>query len=150
MNKTLKRLQDRMATRVLGQILYIMQQASSVELRQRIAVALSLLTTADSPAAPALSLIFVEKKGLDVLLEMLTDPEASTESQRQAARAAFRLAESVGATAPIMVEPVPPEPTVSAAWGLGGSGVVAEVRAGVERGMTQEHGRSAVLAVATC
>ena len=39
--------------------------------KQRIAVALSQLTTKDAPSGAQLRLMFLEKKGLDVLLDML-------------------------------------------------------------------------------
>lgn len=110
-NKLVKRLQDRMHTRILNQILYIMQ-SSSAAAKQRIAVAVSLLTTPETPGARALALVYLEKRALDILLGVLTDPHASEEAQRQAARALMRAADNCGASAPINVDPEPPEPKV--------------------------------------
>lgn len=62
--------QDKLSTRILGQILYVMQ-SSQASGKQRIAVALSQLTTKEQPSGAQLRLIFLEKKGLDVLLEMV-------------------------------------------------------------------------------
>lgn len=62
--------QDKLGSRILGQILYVMQ-SSNPSGKQRIAVALSQLTTREQPSGAQLKLIFVEKKGLEVLLEMV-------------------------------------------------------------------------------
>ena len=110
-NKTLKRLQERLLPRVLGQILYIMQ-GSTPAIRQRIAVALCNLTTPESPAGECAALMFLEKGALGVVLDMVTDAGAREALQRQAAGALHHLAESCGATAPIVVDPAPPEPKV--------------------------------------
>lgn len=62
--------QDKLGSRILGQILYVMQ-SSNPSGKQRIAVALSQLTTRDQPSGAQLKLIFLEKKGMEVLLEMV-------------------------------------------------------------------------------
>lgn len=62
--------QDKLGTRILGQILYVMQSSQAAG-RQRIAVALALLTSREVPSGAQLRLMFLEKKGLDVLLEMV-------------------------------------------------------------------------------
>ncbi|KAL4437552.1 hypothetical protein ABPG77_003533 [Micractinium sp. CCAP 211/92] len=95
-NKLMKRLQDKLNTRILGQLLYVMQ-SSQAQGKQRIAVALSQLTTKEQPSGAQLRLMFLEKKGLDVLLEMVQDPHMPFDLQRQAAKSLFRLAESCGA-----------------------------------------------------
>jgi HEAT repeat protein len=69
-NKLMKRLQDKLSTRILGQILYVMQSSQAAG-KQRIAVALAQLTTKEQPSGAQLRLIFLEKKGLDVLLDMV-------------------------------------------------------------------------------
>lgn len=46
-------------------------QSSQAAGRQRIAVALSQLTTKEQPSGAQMRLMFLEKKGLDVLLEMV-------------------------------------------------------------------------------
>ena len=63
-------LQDKLNTRILGQLLYVMQ-SSQAQGKQRIAIALSQLTTKEQPSGPQLRLMCLEKKGLDVLLEMV-------------------------------------------------------------------------------
>jgi hypothetical protein len=62
--------QDKLSTRILGQILYVMQSSQAAG-KQRIAVALAQLTTKEQPSGAQLRLIFLEKKGLDVLLDMV-------------------------------------------------------------------------------
>jgi hypothetical protein len=108
-----KRLQERLGGRALGQILYILQGAGA-EARARIAVALGSLC-ADGGAAPApadLAAAFVERGALDVLLAALADPATAPKLQRQAARAAGRVARAAGATAPIRAggDLAPPDP----------------------------------------
>ena len=92
-------------------------QSSSAAAKQRIAVAVSLLTTPETPGARALALVYLEKRALDILLGVLTDPHASEEAQRQAARALMRAADNCGASAPINADPEPPEPKARAARG---------------------------------
>ncbi len=46
-------------------------QSSQPTGKQRIAVALSQLTSKEQPSGSQLRLIFLEKKGLDILLEMV-------------------------------------------------------------------------------
>jgi hypothetical protein len=55
-----------------------------VPVKQRIAVALCHLTSADMPGS-SLELMFVEKKGLDILVDMVTDPHVVGDLQKQAA-----------------------------------------------------------------
>ncbi|KAI7836949.1 hypothetical protein COHA_009198 [Chlorella ohadii] len=107
-NKLMKRLQDKLGSRILGQILYVMQ-SSNPSGKQRIAVALSQLTTRDQPSGAQLKLIFLEKKGMEVLLEM--DPHMPGDLQRMAAKSLYRLADSCQVTErPPIEEMAPPEP----------------------------------------
>lgn len=92
--KTLKRLQERLQGRVLGQILYVASTASSIAVRRRIAVALCLLASEDRPAA---HLPFVRRGCLDVLLDLLCDPATPGDQQAAAAAAVARLAQAAGA-----------------------------------------------------
>ena len=97
-------------------------QGSPVAGRQRIAVALAHLTTRETPGAAALALAFLEKRGLAVLCDTLTDPATPGELQAHAARALHRLAESAGAAdRPALEDMAPREPNVSV-WGGGGGG----------------------------
>lgn len=77
--KTLKRLEERIQGRVLRQVLYSLS-ASNPLVQQRTAIALARLAREQD-----LRLIFVDRKGMDVLLNMLTDPNKSSESQKEAA-----------------------------------------------------------------
>ena len=52
--------------------------------KQRIAVALCHLTSPDTPGNN-LQLMYLDKKGLDVLMNMVTDPHVVGDLQKQAA-----------------------------------------------------------------
>ncbi|GAB4819192.1 hypothetical protein N2152v2_006238 [Parachlorella kessleri] len=108
--KTVKRLRDKLKERTLGQILYLMQ-GSAVPVKQRIAVALCHLTSPDTPGNN-LQLMYMDKKGLDVLLDMVTDPHVVGELQKQAAGAIFDVAQHINAAAPLDVGPLPPNQQV--------------------------------------
>ncbi len=77
--KTLKRLEDKLKNRdpparwPIGRLVYSMQNSASREVRQRFATALAYLVTESD-----LKLVFVERGGLDVLLEMLRDKNKDT------------------------------------------------------------------------
>lgn len=62
--------QDKLSTRILGQILYIMQ-SSQTGGKQRIAVALSQLTSREQPSGAQMRLMFLEKRGLEYLLDIV-------------------------------------------------------------------------------
>ena len=65
--KTLKRLEDKITGKVLAQIMYAMY-SSEKAVGQRCACALAhLAAISDLPAA------FLERKGLDIIIAMLTD-----------------------------------------------------------------------------
>jgi len=77
--KTLKRLEDRIQGKVLHQIIYSLI-SSDVTIQQRTAVALTrLVKEAD------LRHVFIERKGIDVLLGILTQPSADDTAQKEAA-----------------------------------------------------------------
>lgn len=77
--KTLKRLEERIQGRVLRQILYSLSSSNPL-LQQRTAVALARLAREQD-----LRLIFVDCKGMDVLLNILVDPSKTSEQQKDAA-----------------------------------------------------------------
>jgi HEAT repeat protein len=104
--KTLKRLEDKMTGPVLAQVLYAMRGPDR-GVRERTACALARLARdAD------LRTVFVDRKGLDVLLGLLTDPARDPAAQREAAGALFELATKASATAPVDCAPAPPTPQV--------------------------------------
>eukprot|EP00887_Chlorella_sp_A99_P002122 scaffold21.g2122.t1 len=114
-NKMLKRLQDRCHGRVLGQILYLMQ-GSPTPMRERIAIALTHLVTKETPSGKSLQTMFQEKKGLDLLLPLVTSPPtdaARTDLQRQAAVGLTKMADALGISEPRRLDDIaPPEPKV--------------------------------------
>lgn len=106
--KTLKRLEDKAARpAVLATVLFAMRGADRAS-RERVAAALARLVTKDED----LRSVFVDRKGLDVLLGLLTDPSRDPKAQREAAGALFELAKKANATAPIDCAPAPPTPQV--------------------------------------
>ncbi|KAL0037798.1 hypothetical protein WJX77_012429 [Trebouxia sp. C0004] len=103
--KTIKRLEDKIQGNVLKQILYAMHssQATDKTMQQRVAVALAWLgKEAD------LRQSFVDRRGLDVLLELLTDQRRDASSHKEAAAAIFELAKKIPATAAIDCAPAEP------------------------------------------
>lgn len=89
--KTLKRLEEKITGKVLHQTLYAMY-SSDRAVQQRVATALArLAATADLKTA------FVDRRGLHVLVDMLTDSK-SDELQQEAAGALFELAKKANAT----------------------------------------------------
>jgi hypothetical protein len=90
--KTLKRLEERMQGRVLAQILYSMHCADG-RMRHRTATALARLAREQD-----LKHVFVDRKGLDILIGILTDP----------AREPLQLKEAAGARA--RTQPLPAAP----------------------------------------
>ena len=77
--KTLKRLEERIQGRVLRQILYSLSSSNPL-LQQRTAVALARLAREQD-----LRTIFVDCKGMDVLLNILVDSSKTSEQQKEAA-----------------------------------------------------------------
>ena len=105
--KTLKRLEDKLARpAVLAQCLHAMRGPDRT-VRERTAAALARLAKEGD-----LGTVFVERKGVDVLLGVVTDPARDPRAQREAAGALFELARKANATAPIDCAPAPPTPQV--------------------------------------
>ena len=120
--KTLKRLEDKAARpAVLAGVLFAMRGGDRAS-RERVAAALARLVTRDDD----LRSVFVDRRGLDVLLGLLTDPSRDPRAQREAAGALFELAKKANATAPIDCAPAPPTPQVylgvRVVEGVGGGG----------------------------
>lgn len=77
--KTLKRLEDKIQGKVLNQIMYSMNTADRV-MQHRTTTALARLgREAD------LKTIFIDRKGLDILISILTDPTRDPTTLREAA-----------------------------------------------------------------
>ena len=79
MQKTLKRLEEKIAGKVLNQILYSMN-CSEPMLQHRTATALARLAREGD-----LKTVFVDRKGLDILLSILTDPTRDAICHKEAA-----------------------------------------------------------------
>ena len=77
--KTLKRLEEKIAGKVLNQILYSMNCSDAV-MQHRTATALARLAREAD-----LKTVFVERKGLDILLQILTDPKRDALCHKEAA-----------------------------------------------------------------
>ena len=77
--KTLKRLEEKVAGKVLRQVLYSLAAPDRV-LQQRTATALARLVKEHD-----LKLVFVDRRGLDILLHLLVDPASTPATQREAA-----------------------------------------------------------------
>ena len=79
MQKTLKRLEEKIAGKVLNQILYSMNCSDPV-MQHRTATALARLAREND-----LKTVFVDRKGLDILLNILTDPSRDAICHKEAA-----------------------------------------------------------------
>ncbi len=79
--KTLKRLEDKIQGKVLNQILYSMTCPDRL-MQQRTATALARLAREQD-----LKTVFVDRHGLDILLSLLTDAAREPAQQREAAGA---------------------------------------------------------------
>ena len=77
--KTLKRLEDKIQGKVLNQILYSMTCPDRL-MQQRTATALARLAREQD-----LKTVFVDRHGLDILLSLLTDVAREPAQQREAA-----------------------------------------------------------------
>lgn len=111
--KTMKRLSDKMHSRILGQILYIFQGAPE-DTRQQMAISMALLASYENRKENADNnkRVFVDYGALDVLLSIVTDPGVTESKQLQAANALSKLAIAFGAAEDQSVDPAPPEPTI--------------------------------------
>ena len=77
--KTLKRLEEKIAGKVLNQILYSMNCSDAI-MQHRTATALARLAREND-----LKTVFVDRKGLDILLQILTDPKRDAICHKEAA-----------------------------------------------------------------
>ncbi|GJP44343.1 hypothetical protein CLOM_g3723 [Closterium sp. NIES-68] len=103
--KTLKRLEDKMEGKVLRHLLYLLRQ-SDKSVQRRVAAALAHLCPEGQQRA-----IFVGAGGLDILLHMLANPP-SPRLQRDAAVALRTLSKRATTLNPIDTAPPPPTPQV--------------------------------------
>lgn len=104
--KTVKRLEEKLQGRVLGQLLYQLRSQNKT-VQQRIATAFARLAPAKD-----LKRIFSDHRGLDVLLEKLTSSNGSLEDAVEATTALFELATKIKSTAPIESAPEQPAKSV--------------------------------------
>ncbi|CAI6000458.1 unnamed protein product [Closterium sp. NIES-64] len=105
--KTLKRLEEKMEGKVLRHLLYLLRQ-SDKSVQRRVAAALAHLCPEGQQRA-----IFVGAGGLDILLAMLASPP-SPRLQRDAAVALRTLSKRATTLNPIDTAPPPPTPQVAA------------------------------------
>ncbi|KAH9573279.1 hypothetical protein CY35_02G198100 [Sphagnum magellanicum] len=103
--KTLKRLEEKIHGRVLKHLLYLMRSADKI-VQRRVATTLAHLCAADDQR-----IIFIENNGMEVLLEMLTS-FTNPKQQRDGALALCTLAKKATALSPIDAAPLPPTPQV--------------------------------------
>ncbi|CAI5516881.1 unnamed protein product [Closterium sp. Naga37s-1] len=103
--KTLKRLEEKMEGKVLRHLLYLLRQ-SDKSVQRRVAAALAHLCPEGQQRA-----IFVGAGGLDILLAMLASPP-SPRLQRDAAVALRTLSKRATTLNPIDTAPPPPTPQV--------------------------------------
>ncbi|KAK9815710.1 hypothetical protein WJX72_008429 [[Myrmecia] bisecta] len=104
--KTLKRLEDKIKGRVLNHILYSLHSTERL-VQQRVATALARLTRPQD-----LRQVFLDHKGLDVLLGLLTDPNKDLVTQKEAAGAVVELANKAESMKPDDSAPAPPVPQI--------------------------------------
>ncbi|XP_024380981.1 ARM REPEAT PROTEIN INTERACTING WITH ABF2 isoform X2 [Physcomitrium patens] len=103
--KTLKRLEEKIHGRVLKHLLYLLRTADKV-VQRRVAITLAHFCCPDDQR-----LIFIENNGMDVLLEML-NVFSNPKLQRDGALALCILARKANALSPIDAAPLPPTPQV--------------------------------------
>lgn len=103
--KTLKRLEDKIQGKVLKHLQYMLQ-CSEKSVQRKVAVALAHLCNEEYQRN-----IFITHNGLDVLLEMLSGPN-SVKTKQDGARALYTLAKRAAALSPIDAAPPPPTPQV--------------------------------------
>lgn len=104
--KTLKRLEDKIKGKVLQQTLYSMQSSDKL-LQQRTATALARLAREED-----LKTVFVDRRGLDILTSLLVDNSAESSQRLEAASALFELAKKAKATSALDCAPNVPQQKV--------------------------------------
>ncbi|KAL3676603.1 hypothetical protein R1sor_026551 [Riccia sorocarpa] len=103
--KTLKRLEEKIHGRVLKHLLYLMRSNEKV-VQRRVACTLAHLCSPDDQRN-----IFIEHNGMDILLEMLL-AFSFPKLQRDGALALHRLATKANNSSPLDTAPQPPTPQV--------------------------------------
>lgn len=103
--KTLKRLEEKMQGKVLKHLLYLMRSPDK-GIQRRVATALAHLCAEDDQRN-----IFMDNSGLEILLEMVAAP-SNSKTQREGANALYSLAKRAAALSPIDAAPPPPTPQV--------------------------------------
>uniref|UniRef100_A0A383W3D1 BTB domain-containing protein n=1 Tax=Tetradesmus obliquus TaxID=3088 RepID=A0A383W3D1_TETOB len=108
-NKTIARIKQKLERddkRVLNHVIYTMR-SSDRSVQQAVAVSLAQLAPTGE-----LKNIYVDKAGLDVLLELLTDRGATAKTLQDGAAALLELAKKVNATSPVEAQPQQPTKSV--------------------------------------
>jgi hypothetical protein len=104
-SKTINRIATKLQTpKVLNHAIYMLRSTED-NVKERIATSLARLVQPEK-----LKAIFVDRKGIDVLLEMLTNRDIDPKMQREAAKALHTLASKVKATAPATESECPAQP----------------------------------------
>jgi hypothetical protein len=103
--KTLKRLEEKISGRVLRHLLYLLRSVDK-ETQRRVAIALAHLSGEDDQR-----LIFVDGGGLEVLLDMMGST-MTPKLQKEGALAVYTLAKKAAALSPVENAPPPPTPQV--------------------------------------
>ncbi|KAJ9512639.1 hypothetical protein QJQ45_018860 [Haematococcus lacustris] len=104
--KTITRMEQKLNGRVLSHVIFMLRSSNRV-IQQRAAMSLAKLAPESD-----IKTIFVDRHGLDVLLNMLVDEDLEPRTQREAANAVLELARKINATAPIDCLPAQPAKTV--------------------------------------
>ncbi|KAF8058408.1 hypothetical protein HT031_005532 [Scenedesmus sp. PABB004] len=108
-NKTIARIKQKLERddkRVLSHVIYSLR-SSDRSVQQATAVSLAQLAPSGE-----LKHIFVDKAGLDVLLDLLTDTAATAKQLCEGAAALLELAKKVNATSPVEAQPAQPQKSV--------------------------------------
>eukprot|EP00246_Nothoceros_aenigmaticus_P007674 TRINITY_DN2164_c0_g1_i2.p1 TRINITY_DN2164_c0_g1~~TRINITY_DN2164_c0_g1_i2.p1 ORF type:complete len:374 (-),score=85.00 TRINITY_DN2164_c0_g1_i2:708-1829(-) len=103
--KTLKRLEEKIHGKVLKHLLYLMRQSDKI-VQRRVATTLAHLCSPEDQRT-----IFLENHGIEVLLEML-HACGSSKQQHDGALSLHTLATKAAALSPIDAAPPPPTPQV--------------------------------------
>ncbi|GAA0161388.1 hypothetical protein LIER_17716 [Lithospermum erythrorhizon] len=103
-NKTLKRLEEKIEGRVLSHLLYLMRVTESV-IQTRVALALAHLCSPDD-----LKTVFIDNNGLELLLDLLKS--TIVKDQRDGSVALCKLLKKVSSLSPLDAAPKSPTPQV--------------------------------------
>lgn len=109
-NKTIARIKSKLERedkRVLNHVVYGLRSTRR-SVQQATAISLAQL----APTGPELKSIFVEKPGLDVLLDLVTDETATAKQVTEGASALLELAKKSNATSPVEAQPQQPQKSV--------------------------------------